>query len=834
MRPKSRARASAAAGVNPRTPLRLPTPACLIGWLLFLIAAAVAAGWILELPLMTAFMPSALMVLSTALCFGLLALALASGCLLQERWHRRVETLCGGVVLLVGLLVLLEHGFGVNLPFDWPELHRRIEPDNPRPGQMSLPTSAAFVLAGFTLMLQSRVRGTWQGLLVQATTSLVIALGVAGTLGWALRLELVYERYLFGWMSLLTGLCFALAGTALWLDWRRRDWYRSRRLIADEGLRINLSAMALLAATLAIALAAAFGLVAREIDDRVRAQLNDPLKRRAELFRTFIELRAAHTELAADNLLLAGLLRQLGGQAGDEKIVAQLRMVAVSLLSHGFSGVVIQGAGGRGRAEAGHLVEQSEIEILLRQRPATLLWDDGFVLRVRQPVKVGDALVGSVLTEQRLHRLTSALEYAYDFAASGDLALCGRTVKALQCFPRGDTRVLTLADADAAPAARALAGETGTRILRDARGVKVMAAYAPIGNLGLGLAIQADTSELYAPLREQFYVAAALLALMVLAGVLLLRWRVAPLARRLFLNEQRLQLALDSARSAVWDLDLTRGRAYLSEQWPVLLGGTPQATSTTLDDLYQLVHPDDLPHVQRAVRAALGRDALPYDVEHRVRMPSGEWTWIHSVGKVIERDPRGKALRVIGVNTNIARRKQAEAFIERRASRDEVTGLPNRNVFTDRLQTAMARSRRAPPDRCLMAVLIVGIEEFTDIEEAVGRVAGQAFLREVTQRMQRCVRATDTIARTGRDEFTVILEELGLTEQARNIAEKMIDALGAEMHIGQAVLKPNTSIGLAFYDGVIKVTAEELVVNAQNAMYDARNEAPNTCRVAPT
>lgn len=827
--------ASAATGMNLRTPMRWPNPACLIGWALLLTAAVVAAGWILEHPLMTEFTPRAVMVLATALGFGLLAIALASGCLVQEHWHRHIETLTGGLVTLMGLLVLLEHGLGVDLSIDWPELHRRVDPDNPHPGQTSLPTAVAFVLAGLTLVLQSRVRETWQGLLVQATTSLVIALGVAGTLGWALRLDLVYERYLFGRMSLLTGLCFVLAGTALWLDWRRHDWYRSRRLIADEGLHINLSALALLAATLAIALAAAFGLVAREIDDRVRAQLNDTLKRRAELFRTLIELRAAQTELAADNPVLAGLLRQLGGQAADEKILAQLRMVAENLLAHGFSGAVIQGAAGRGRVEAGRLAGPSDIEIPLRERPATLLWDDGVVLRVRQPVRFGEAMVGSVLTEQRLHRLTSALEYAYDFAASGDLALCGHAVKALKCFPRyGDTRVLTENEADTAPAARALAGETGTRILRDARGVKVMAAYAPVGNFGLGLAIQADTSELYAPLREQFYVAAALLALMVLAGALLLRWRVAPIARRLFLHEHRLQLALDSSRSAVWDLDLSKGRVYLSEQWPVLLGGKPQASSTTLDDLYQLVHPEDLPHVQRAVRAALGRDALPYDVEHRVRTPSGEWTWIHSVGRVIERDARGKALRVIGVNTNIARRKLAESFIERRASRDEVTGLPNRSVFTDRLQTAMARSRRAPPDRSLMAVLIVGIEEFADIDAAVGREAGQAFLKEVTQRMQRCVRATDTIARTGRDEFTVILEELGLVEQARNIAEKIIDAVGAEMRVGQAVLTPNTSIGLAFYDGVIKVTAEELVANAQHAMYDARNEAPNICRVAPT
>lgn len=811
---------------------RRPIASSLIGLLVLLPAAIVAAGWIGQIGTIVHGIPGAVMVFSTALCFVLVGLALAPGGLLRDRAHRQLQRLMGSIVGLLGAVVLFEHVAGQSLLLDWPDLHRWMDSEHPNPGQMSLPTSVTFVLTGVTLVLMNRVRAAWQGLLVQLLTALIIAVGVIGTMGWALKLDLVYAHYLFDRMSLLTALCFILAGTGLWLDCRRLDWYRARRLVADEDIRISLNAIALLAAVLGVTLAAGFGIVARQLDAGARKQLLEPLKRRADQFQSTIALRSAQTEMIAGSPAVATLLRNLNAPYPDEKSLVQLRAIAESLLPHGFSGVAIQNATGRNGVGAGHFAAQAELEVPLGERPFVLLWDDGFILRVRLPVKIGDTTLGSVLTEQRLHRLTTAIEYSYDFAAGGEVALCSRREGELRCFPRrADARATTMPYAESLPAARALRGETGVRVLRDARGANVMAAYGPVANLGLALVLQTDTSEIYAPLRHQMYVMVALLAAMMLIGTLLLYWRVAPLARRLFLHEQRLKLALESSRSAVWDLDLAQGLVYLSEQWSALLGGVPQATSTTLEELYRLVHPDDVAQVERKLRATLRSDDLSYDVEHRVRAPAGTWIWIHSVGKVVERDSKGRALRMIGVNTNIERRKQAESFIERRASRDEATALPNRAVFTDRLHMAMARARRAPPDRSLMAVLVLNLEQFKEIGESKGTEAAQAFLRDVVRRLQPCIRATDTMARMGADEFAVILEELGLTDQACRVAAKLIAALESPIPVQRTAVTARTSIGISFYDGVIQVSAEELVAKAQSAMYDARNEGPNGFRV---
>lgn len=812
---------------------RPPTASSLIGCLALALAAMVAGSLIQGRGFVLQGDPGTAMVFSTALCLGLVALAQAGEWVLSARAHRQLQQLVGSVVALIGALVLIEHLTGLPLSIDWASLHRNSAFDDPHPGRMSIASAVVLVVAGAALLLMNRVTALWRGLAVQALTTLVIAVGVIGVVGWSLKLHLAFENYLFGRMSLLAALGFALVGAALWADWRRMDWYRSRTLIADDGLRISLSASALLAGMLSVAVLAGFGIIAPELHASARGNLLESLERRVDRFRASIDLRSAQAHMIATSPAHVALLRNLRAQPNDEKSVVQLGAAAESLLPHGFSGIAFQNPAGRTWAGAGRFAANPERELALGDRQANLLWDDGFVLQFRLPLMHGDTAVGWLLAEQPMRRLTAALEYTYDFAARGTVAVCGRHENALQCYPQGaQDKALGMPYAETLPIARAIRGETGVTLLRDARGVNVIAAYAPIGTLDLGLVVQMQTAELYAPLRQQMYLVIALLGSAVLIGALFLHWRIAPLARRLFLHEQRLKLALDSSKSAVWDLDLKTGRVYLSEQWPVLLGGKPQPSSTRLEELYGLLHPDDVAEVRRTLRGALSRDALPYEVEHRVRAPNGDWTWIHSAGMVVERDHRGKALRMIGVNTNIARRKQAQSFIERRASRDEATGLPNRAVFTDRLQTAMARSRRAPPDRSLMAVLFVSIEALKGIEEAMGRDAARSLLKEVAQRLQSCVRATDTIARIGIDEFAIILEELGLTRQACEIADKLISALPPELAGHRAAPAATMNIGISFYDGVIKVTAEAMVAKAQSAMHEARNDSPNSYRVA--
>ena len=130
--------------------------------------------------------------------------------------------------------------------------------------------------------------------------------------------------------------------------------------------------------------------------------------------------------------------------------------------------------------------------------------------------------------------------------------------------------------------------------------------------------------------------------------------------------KERLQLALEGSSASLWDTDLRSGEVYLSEGWAEFLGEPRANTRSSVAALMQMVHPEDLPRVARDSMLAVKGERDEYAGEHRVRIPSGNWKWVLSRGKVVERDPAtGRALRMTGTNLDITERKRAE-----QASRD--------------------------------------------------------------------------------------------------------------------------------------------------------------------
>ena len=803
-----------------------------ISLILLIAVASVSLGWITHTPGLVRFMPDAAMVLNTALCFGLVAFALLSQASAPGA-RRRIQILLGAATALVAALILSEHILDRDLGIDWPDLHAWYRDDNPRPGRMSLPAALAFLLSGATLVLMHRVRGLWSGLLVQAVTGMVIIVGTIGIISSLLKLPLVYADYPFRQMSLSSAAGFVLAGAALWTCWRQEPWYVTRALIGNEAQRIGLNSVVVLASIVCLSMLAGLVIMQRHVDVLARDSLLWPLESRIRLFKIDIELRSGRAAMIATRPGIMDLLRRLRDHPGDQDILARLRESAASFLPVGFTAVAFLDPDGKEWVRAGRFSERPALAIPLSAEPQvnTLMWgDDSFVLRTRMPMISGSAAVGIVVAEQRLVASGAAMEYSQDFAATGEIAVCARQQNQLACFPqRTVQQVFTVPYNAALPMARALANEMGVMIARDERSRNVMAAYGPIGSLGLGMVVQMDTAELYAPMREQLYVVLTLALLMVAGGALLLYWSVTPLAQRLYLSDQRLKLALESSRTAWWDWDIRSGKIQLSEHWQAMLGQSPRPTETTLEELEKLVHPDDLPLVERKLRAALKSGIIQYDVEHRVRRSDGRWIWISSVGKVVERDPGNQALRMIGVNADISQRKESALRIEYQAKHDVLTGLPNRITFYDRLGQAMSRARR---NKTLMAVMYLDIDKFKAINDGLGHAVGDLLLKDFAQRLAYCVRGVDTVARLGGDEFGVILEELERREDGSRIAEKIVREMRPEFPLEHHTVTITTSIGITFYEGKEQVSADQLVRSADVALYEAKHRGRDTYQVA--
>jgi diguanylate cyclase (GGDEF)-like protein/PAS domain S-box-containing protein len=130
--------------------------------------------------------------------------------------------------------------------------------------------------------------------------------------------------------------------------------------------------------------------------------------------------------------------------------------------------------------------------------------------------------------------------------------------------------------------------------------------------------------------------------------------------RPLLDNEEQLEHALAGSGLALWDWDIASDAVSLSAQWQVMLGGASAPTLTTCAALAELVHPGDAATLGGHLAQVLKGVAQRYEMDHRVKTPTGEWIWVHSVGSVVRRDGAGKALQMVGANRNITERNYAE------------------------------------------------------------------------------------------------------------------------------------------------------------------------------
>ena len=195
------------------------------------------------------------------------------------------------------------------------------------------------------------------------------------------------------------------------------------------------------------------------------------------------------------------------------------------------------------------------------------------------------------------------------------------------------------------------------------------------------------------------------------------------------------------------------------------------------------------------------------------------------------RNNAGQVTHYVGTMTDITQRKEAERQIEHLAFYDLLTGLPNRRLFVDRLQQAMAGSARS---HRLGALLFIDLDNFKLVNDTCGHDIGDRLLTEVAHRLSSCVRDGDTISRLGGDEFVAMLEHLSespqeAAAQARGVAGKILDRLNQPYTIAGRTHHSTPSIGATLFVGS-RDSVDELLKQADIAMYQAKAAGRNTLR----
>ncbi|MDT7837793.1 putative bifunctional diguanylate cyclase/phosphodiesterase [Aquabacterium sp. OR-4] len=260
---------------------------------------------------------------------------------------------------------------------------------------------------------------------------------------------------------------------------------------------------------------------------------------------------------------------------------------------------------------------------------------------------------------------------------------------------------------------------------------------------------------------------------------------------------------------------------YASAGAQTLFGLAPEQLMADGWRIHRLVVDEDREPLMRALTSAhLEGQALA--AEFRVRLDDGREKWLAAQSTEVARDAQGVVHT--GIMVDITERKASEALVWQQAHFDALTGLPNRRLMRDRLEQGLIRSLRS---QLPLVLMLIDLDHFKTVNDTLGHDSGDQLLVEATRRIRACVRETDTLARMGGDEFTVVLPELaGGAVQAEAIAARIIAALSQAFTLAGEEVYISASIGIARCpdDGV---GIDNLLQHADQALYAAKDAGRN-------
>lgn len=186
----------------------------------------------------------------------------------------------------------------------------------------------------------------------------------------------------------------------------------------------------------------------------------------------------------------------------------------------------------------------------------------------------------------------------------------------------------------------------------------------------------------------------------------------------------------------------------------------------------------------------------------------------------------GGVTHFIGLARDITERKITEEKLTQMALHDQLTALPNRRNFFDKLEFSLFSARRI---KAVVALLFIDLDGFKKINDSFGHALGDHVLKEVGRRLCANIRESDTAARMGGDEFTVILNHLKKVEDASYVAEKIIKAINQPIELDGTICNIGASIGIAIYPDHAE-SINDLIIAADSAMYQAKANGKNKCQ----
>lgn len=282
-------------------------------------------------------------------------------------------------------------------------------------------------------------------------------------------------------------------------------------------------------------------------------------------------------------------------------------------------------------------------------------------------------------------------------------------------------------------------------------------------------------------------------------------------------SEERFRSAFEDAPIGVALVGLDGRRLRVNRALCEMLGYSEEEMLGS--DYSEVVHPDDREISAEHLRRALEGGPESYILERRYVHADGHSVWnLTSVSLI--RDSEDNPSQLVCLHQDITKRKELEEKLSYQTLHDSLTGLPNRKLFMDHLEKALARlERREEP----IAVLFVDLDNFKDMNDSLGHEAGDQLLVAFAERLKRCIRPEDTVARLAGDEFVVLLGGVADLGDATRAGERITEALSAPFYFEGQEVFVSASI-------VIATTTEasdkpkDLLRKADRALYEAKEK----------
>src|SRR5882724_9307577 len=404
-------------------------------------------------------------------------------------------------------------------------------------------------------------------------------------------------------------------------------------LLKHESRRINIIGGLLLALLMLVAGMTVYTVMQRQAERILGNRLEASLRQDISQFENQITQGVTNTLTGSSRPFMIRNLKLHNAEPGNAVAKYELQQIAQSFLSS-FTAVSLLDVRGNEVVRAGHFSQQPELRVALNTKDRVfLLWDGEFILNVSVDIHDQQGRsVGNLMTEAKLPALTRAISNVELIGKTGDLGVCALQEKdpgTMQCFPfmsargKGTKRLPRLINNKTLPMSYALDGKAGIIFTPDYRQIPVAAAYAPIGSLGLGMVMKIDQTELFSPIADQIKPVWPILITLIIVGIVLLRWMMMPIVRKLISSEQELRVAATAfeTREAIFITDQHRRIVQVNRAFTRLSGYSAEEMVGQTLSLFQ----PDTDHAEsyQKMWVSVGRDKY-YQGETQIKYKGGE------------------------------------------------------------------------------------------------------------------------------------------------------------------------------------------------------------------